>query len=51
MFQFLVIHADCLPVKFRRLAERDGSHRAVADYLAGMTDRFAFVEHRRLLGR
>jgi dGTPase len=26
-------------------------HRAVADYIAGMTDRFALREHRRLTGR
>ena len=26
-------------------------HRAVADYVAGMTDRFATREHRRLTGR
>jgi dGTPase len=25
--------------------------RAVADYVAGMTDRFALKEHRRLTGR
>jgi len=25
--------------------------RAVADYIAGMTDRFALREHRRLTGR
>ena len=32
------------------LAYSDGLHRAVADYLAGMTDRFAFEEHQRLVG-
>jgi dGTPase len=26
-------------------------HRAIADYVAGMTDRFALREHRRLTGR
>jgi dGTPase len=26
-------------------------HRAVADYIAGMTDRFALREHQRLTGR
>jgi dGTPase len=38
-----------LPPKFQRLAERDGVPRAVGDYLAGMTDRFAFDEYRRLV--
>ena len=32
-------------------AERDDRHRAVADYIAGMTDRFAVREHERLTGR
>jgi dGTPase len=47
-FQLLVGEPDRLPTKFRRLAERDGVHRAVGDYLAGMTDRYAFEEHERL---
>ena len=32
-------------------ARRDDLHRAVADYIAGMTDRFAVREHERLTGR
>lgn len=32
-------------------ANRDDRHRAVADYVAGMTDRFALREHLRLTGR
>jgi len=32
-------------------AERRDRHRAVADYIAGMTDRFAMREHERLTGR
>jgi dGTPase len=30
--------------------EEDGEARAIADYVAGMTDRFAFAEHERLSG-
>lgn len=30
---------------------REDRHRAVADYIAGMTDRFALREHERLTGR
>ena len=30
---------------------REDRHRSVADYIAGMTDRFATREHRRLFGR
>ncbi len=32
-------------------AQREDLHRAVADYIAGMTDRFAAREHERLTGR
>ncbi len=32
-------------------ARRDDRHRAVADYIAGMTDRFALREHERLTGK
>jgi len=32
-------------------AQRDDRHRAIADYIAGMTDRFAVREHERLTGR
>jgi dGTPase len=48
-FELLVEKPDRLPAKFRRLAERDGVHRAVGDYLAGMTDRYAFEQHERLV--
>jgi dGTPase len=32
-------------------SEREETPRAVADYIAGMTDRFAAREHERLTGR
>ncbi|MBW2452190.1 MAG: deoxyguanosinetriphosphate triphosphohydrolase, partial [Deltaproteobacteria bacterium] len=37
--------------KSRRYSEesgREGAVRAITDYIAGMTDRFAISEHRRL---
>jgi dGTPase len=37
-----------MPVDF---ADRDDLHRSVADYIAGMTDRYALREHERLTGR
>ncbi len=49
MFEYLVQHADRLPTKFLRIADAHGLPRAVGDYLAGMTDRFAYEEHARLL--
>jgi dGTPase len=49
MYNVLVEAPGRLPVKFQRLAATDGVPRAVGDYLAGMTDRFALDEHRRLV--
>jgi dGTPase len=48
MFDILVAAPDQLPAKFRARVPADGAPRAVADYLAGMTDRYALEEHRRL---
>jgi len=51
LFRLFVAEPDCLPSEWRT-AVRDGDDaataRTVADYLAGMTDRFALDEHRRL---
>ena len=49
LFAAYVADPALLPDAHRRKAERR-LHRAVADYIAGMTDRFAIAEHRRLLG-
>ena len=37
-----------LPPQFREPAGAEGVQRAIADYIAGMTDRYAIREHRRL---
>ena len=40
------------PAELRaEFAQRSDHQRAVADYIAGMTDRFAVREHERLTGR
>ncbi len=39
-----------LPEQVRARVAEDGEARAVADYVAGMTDRFAIEEHRRRFG-
>jgi len=39
-----------LPSHVREHFGEDGEARAIADYAAGMTDRFAMVEHERLVG-
>lgn len=45
-----VAEPETLPPEWRRAAERgpDSTPRVVADYIAGMTDRYALDEHRRL---
>jgi dGTPase len=37
-----------LPPQYRAAAERESLERAIADYIAGMTDRYAIREHQRL---
>jgi dGTPase len=37
-----------LPPRFQERIPLDGVHRVVCDYIAGMTDRFALDEHRKL---
>jgi dGTPase len=37
-----------LPPQYQDRAVHDGVERAIADYIAGMTDRYAIREHRRL---
>ncbi|TVR98181.1 MAG: deoxyguanosinetriphosphate triphosphohydrolase [Rhodospirillales bacterium] len=52
LFTLLLQEPGCLPTDWQRRAGPPGSletARAVADYVAGMTDRFALDEHRRLL--
>ncbi|TVR84183.1 MAG: deoxyguanosinetriphosphate triphosphohydrolase [Rhodospirillales bacterium] len=52
LFALLLTEPGCLPTDWQRPAATAGSTitaRTVADYVAGMTDRFALDEHRRLL--
>jgi len=37
-------------VQCRKEVRRLGIHRAVCDYIAGMTDRFAIAEHQKFFG-
>ncbi len=47
LFKAFISDSRLLPPQFQRQAEIDQA-RAVADYVAGMTDRYAIKEHRRL---
>ncbi len=54
LFTLLLDEPQCLPSEWRLLADgqgRAGTARVVADYIAGMTDRYALDEHRRLFDR
>jgi len=50
LFTVYVERPDEMGPWYRTWAARVGPHRAVCDYLAGMTDRFAEEEHARLVG-
>lgn len=47
MFEFYMKSPESLPRKFSRIATEESLPRAIGDYLAGMTDRFAQDAHRR----
>ena len=47
LFAALLSDTRLLPPEFQEQAGR-GAPRAIADYIAGMTDRYAILEHRRL---
>jgi dGTPase len=50
LFQLFLAEPECLPLEWRVPNGADAAEtaRIIADYLAGMTDRFALDEHRRL---
>jgi dGTPase len=54
LFQLLLAEPQCLPTEWRLQADGAGQSktaRVVADYIAGMTDRYALDEHCRLFDR
>lgn len=51
LFRALVEHPEEMSPWYHRWVEQVGRERAVCDYLAGMTDRFAEQEFERLTGR
>ena len=48
LYRYYLSHMESLPPEFLRFAEEDGSERAVADYIACMTDNYAVMEYERL---
>lgn len=50
LFHYYMKHRHELRDTLDKRARTDGWPRAICDYLAGMTDRFAFQEHQRIFG-
>lgn len=48
LFEAFQTDMRLLPVQDQLRGEQEGNPRAIADYIAGMTDRYAMKEHRRL---
>lgn len=50
LFRYFIDHPKEIGEQFRKRIRKEGRARAVCDYLAGMTDRFAMQEHQRVFG-
>ena len=48
LFVYFLKHPDAIGSQSRTRIEAKGLHRAICDYLAGMTDRYVALEHKRL---
>jgi len=50
LFDLLVSHPHLLSPQFETRVKKDGVHRAACDYLACLTDRQAYAQHRKFIG-
>ena len=48
LFNFFISEPGWLPTQWQSKAEKTNLHETVADYIAGMTDRYAMEEHEKL---
>ena len=48
LFNFFVLHVDSMPSEFQKISTKEGVYRAVSDYVAGMTDRYAWQTYEEL---
>jgi dGTPase len=51
LFAFFLAEPECLPMRWRTQAARAGTTQTaetVADYIAGMTDRYAIEEYEKI---
>ncbi|MEW6303268.1 MAG: deoxyguanosinetriphosphate triphosphohydrolase [Verrucomicrobiota bacterium] len=51
LFNFYLAHAKEIGELSRKRIRKEGLHRAVCDYIAGMTDRYLQLEYERLIER
>ena len=51
LFQHFLKHPADMGEQARKRIRTAGRHRAICDYLAGMTDRYAMLEHQRIFRR
>ncbi len=50
LFNYYLTHPKQIGKSARRRISKSGLHRAVCDYLAGMTDRYVGLEYKRIFG-
>jgi dGTPase len=50
LFRYYLEHPQEVGAQSRKRIKKIGLHRAVCDYIAGMTDRYVILEHNRLFG-
>jgi dGTPase len=48
LFKYYLKHPKEIGEQSRKRARKEGRHRAICDYLAGMTDRYTMQEHQRI---
>ncbi|NLA85947.1 MAG: HD domain-containing protein, partial [Clostridiales bacterium] len=48
IFEYYIKNPDKLPDDYRKIAEEDGLRRATADYVSGMTDKYAIARYNDL---
>jgi dGTPase len=49
VFRYFIKHPREIGEQSRKRIRKEGLHRAVCDYIAGMTDRYVLSEHQRLI--
>jgi dGTPase len=50
LFKYFLAHPKEIGESSRKRIKKFGLHRAVCDYIAGMTDRYVMLEHQRIFG-